>query len=333
MIKDFSLLRRGTRVYKPLNDITCCPAHPIWCDTMRFRILSAYKKVVSVLEAYLRDGIVPERLPCGIPDPQEAAELKEPGENEDQTQRQMHRRPEADKENGYDPGTKVTPEKAAEPFLAKNHEWNQQPKIEWKKLEELEDYMKRVEKREGDVHTLEVRVCSCSPLSPEINATLRDEHEMFNKCFSRVYTLGSGGMSLEEFQETYVKTPLVNIHDKKVEAAGAPKFGTYHQQYWLDGAKMIAVSVVDLLPGCLSSVCFFYNPRYSFLKLDTFSALWEIAYVRNLQRTYGGTAPAYANLRYYTRGYYFCPPSKLNYNRWNQQDVDFPSSLTASLGL
>ncbi|KAL5967674.1 Arginyl-tRNA--protein transferase 1, partial [Taenia solium] len=321
-----SLLRHGMHVYKPLNDITCCPAHPIWCDTMRFRISNAHRRTVSVLEAYLRNDLLPKRFPFEIPDPKEAAELRKPGENEDQTQRQMHRRPEAGKENGCVAGTKVRPEQAAGLSLTKIHKWNQQPKIEWKKSKELEEYMKRVEKKEKDMHTLEVRMYSCSPLSPELSATLRDEHEMLNRCFSCIYTSSPDSISLEEFQETYVETPLVGIHDEKVEAADAPKFGTYHQQYWLDGAKLIAVSVVDLLPDCLSSVYFFNDPRYSILRLDIFSALWEIAYVRNLQRIYGETVPAYANLRYYTRGYYVHRPSKMNYN-----GLYLPSYLTCPL--
>lgn len=36
---------------------------------------------------------------------------------------------------------------------------------------------------------------------------------------------------------------------------------------------MIAVGVIDLLPSCLSSVYFFYDPDYSFLSLGTYAAL------------------------------------------------------------
>ncbi|VDO67939.1 unnamed protein product [Schistosoma mattheei] len=50
-------------------------------------------------------------------------------------------------------------------------------------------------------------------------------------------------------------------------------FGSYHQQYWLDGEKLIAVGVIDLLPRCLSSVYVFYDPNYSFLHLGTYTAL------------------------------------------------------------
>ena len=37
--------------------------------------------------------------------------------------------------------------------------------------------------------------------------------------------------------------------------------------------KLIAVGVLDILPNCVSSKYFFYDPEYSFLSLGTYSAL------------------------------------------------------------
>lgn len=36
-------------------------------------------------------------------------------------------------------------------------------------------------------------------------------------------------------------------------------YGSFHQQYWLD-EELIAVGVIDILPKCISSVYFFYDP-------------------------------------------------------------------------
>lgn len=49
-------------------------------------------------------------------------------------------------------------------------------------------------------------------------------------------------------------------------------YGSFHQQYWLDG-ELIAVGVVDILPKCVSSVYLFYDPNYSHLSLGTYGAL------------------------------------------------------------
>ncbi|KAL5964328.1 Arginyl-tRNA--protein transferase 1 [Taenia solium] len=326
-VDDYELLmkrgwcRRGTLVRKPLNDITCCPRHPIWCDAMRFKISNGQKKAISIIENFLRTGQVPEGAdfePSGLKD---EAGSREPGEDEGQPQRQTPQRLEVVQEIGRDAGRRGTPEQAVGLSPAEMRERKRQLKAERNRPKELEDHMKRVERREGDEHTLDVRVYSCSPLSPEIGATLNDESAIFEKYLAKVHKAAKGTRGSEDFQETCIETSLVGIDDEEVEAAGAPKFGTYHQQYWLDGHKLIAVGVVDLLPGCLSSVYFFNDPRYSWLNLGTFSALWfvnvdlemEIAYVRNLQRTYGGTVPAYANLQYYTMGHYIHSSPKMNY--------------------
>jgi Arginine-tRNA-protein transferase, C terminus len=44
------------------------------------------------------------------------------------------------------------------------------------------------------------------------------------------------------------------------EAADQAAYGTFHMQYWL-GSALIAVSVVDVLPKCLSSVYMFWDRR------------------------------------------------------------------------
>jgi len=52
----------------------------------------------------------------------------------------------------------------------------------------------------------------------------------------------------------------------------AEGYGSFHQHYILDG-KIIAVGVIDILPYCVSSVYFYYDPEYAFLTLGTYSAL------------------------------------------------------------
>jgi len=52
----------------------------------------------------------------------------------------------------------------------------------------------------------------------------------------------------------------------------AEGYGSFHQHYVLDG-KIIAVGVIDILPRCVSSVYFYYDPDYAFLALGTYSAL------------------------------------------------------------
>lgn len=82
-------------------------------------------------------------------------------------------------------------------------------------------------------------------------------------------------------------------------------YGSFHQQYWLDN-KLIAVAVIDILPECVSSVYFFYDPDYSFLSLGTYGSLQELALTRNLQRT----TPRLYN---YYMGFYIHSCPKMRY--------------------
>lgn len=52
-----------------------------------------------------------------------------------------------------------------------------------------------------------------------------------------------------------------------------------------DRGQLIAVGVVDILPHCVSSVYFFYDPAYTAWELGKVSALVEIQLARSLQAT------------------------------------------------
>ncbi|XP_073813649.1 arginyltransferase 1 isoform X2 [Musca autumnalis] len=82
-------------------------------------------------------------------------------------------------------------------------------------------------------------------------------------------------------------------------------YGSFHQQYYLDD-KLIAVAVIDILPYCVSSVYFFYDPDYNFLSLGTYSSLREIELVQELSKTV-------PNLKYYYMGFYIHSCQKMRY--------------------
>lgn len=81
--------------------------------------------------------------------------------------------------------------------------------------------------------------------------------------------------------------------------------GSFHQQYWLDD-KLIAVAVIDILPNCISSVYFFYDPEYKFLSLGTYSSLREIAFAQQLHRDL-------PELGFYYMGFYIHSCPKMRY--------------------
>jgi len=77
--------------------------------------------------------------------------------------------------------------------------------------------------------------------------------------------------SASQFKRFLCKSPLVPTQG----------FGSFHQQYLIDG-KVVAVGVIDILPRCVSSVYLYYDPAFHFLSLGTLTSLLEIGLVRSL---------------------------------------------------
>eukprot|EP01083_Nonionella_stella_P220904 789849_1 len=84
-------------------------------------------------------------------------------------------------------------------------------------------------------------------------------------------------------------------------------FGSFHMNYRLDG-KLIAVAVVDILPRCLSSVYFFYDPAYSYLNLGGVSAMKEIELMQK-----GAASGTNEYFHYYYMGFYIHKCQKMRY--------------------
>ena len=67
------------------------------------------------------------------------------------------------------------------------------------------------------------------------------------------------------------------------------------------GGRLIGVSIVDRLPGGLSSVYMFFDPAYRSRSLGTFSVLWEVGYCQE------------ARLPYYYLGYFVAGSRTMSY--------------------
>jgi arginine-tRNA-protein transferase len=84
-----------------------------------------------------------------------------------------------------------------------------------------------------------------------------------------------------------------------------PGYGFYHQKYYCNDV-LIATGMIDILPGCLSSVYFIYDPDFSFLSLGVYSVLREVALTQTL-------AKELPDLKYYYMGYYIHSCPKMSY--------------------
>lgn len=132
-----------------------------------------------------------------------------------------------------------------------------------------------------------------------------EEHELYKRYQLKVHNDKPGHVEESSYRRFLVDSPLIYVQssgDEKVPPCG---FGSFHQQYRVDG-RLIAVGVVDILPKCLSSVYLFWDPDYAFLSLGKYSAMQEINWVKENQ-------VHCPSLQYYYLGYYIHSCSKMRY--------------------
>ena len=71
-----------------------------------------------------------------------------------------------------------------------------------------------------------------------------------------------------------------------------PGFGTHHMYHRIDG-KLIAVTVIDILPTVLVSCYCIYDPAYKFISPGVVTAIRELEYIRHLKANH------LPNIKYY----------------------------------
>ncbi|XP_037394461.1 arginyl-tRNA--protein transferase 1 isoform X3 [Pygocentrus nattereri] len=152
------------------------------------------------------------------------------------------------------------------------------------------------------VHRLEVRLVRSSPPSPQFKASFDASYQVYKLYQMAIHHDPPDKPSESQFKRFLCDSPL--------EAETSPDgpdvgYGSFHQQYWLDG-RIVAVGVIDILPSCVSSVYLYYHPDFASLSLGSYSALREISFTRQLQKQ----SP---KLSYYYLGFYIHSCPKMRY--------------------
>nr|XP_060624537.1 arginyl-tRNA--protein transferase 1 isoform X1 [Anolis sagrei ordinatus] len=152
------------------------------------------------------------------------------------------------------------------------------------------------------LHHLEVRLVPVSFEDPEFKSSFTQSAALFTKYQMSIHKDAPYECNENQFTRFLCDSPLEAEHPSNAPDCG---YGSFHQQYWLDG-KIIAVGVIDILPKSVSSVYLYYDPDYSSLSLGVYSALREIAFTRQLHEK----AP---ELSYYYMGFYIHSCPKMRY--------------------
>ncbi|WCJ19846.1 Arginyl-tRNA--protein transferase 1 [Euphorbia peplus] len=132
-----------------------------------------------------------------------------------------------------------------------------------------------------------------------------EEFELYKRYQMKVHNDTPDHVTESAYRRFLVDTPLVSVPpsgDGRVPPCG---FGSFHQQYVIDG-QLVAVGVIDILPKCLSSKYLFWDPDFAFLSLGKYAALQEISWVKQNQ-------VHCPSLQYYYLGYYIHSCSKMRY--------------------
>ncbi|XP_066477241.1 arginyl-tRNA--protein transferase 1 isoform X3 [Tiliqua scincoides] len=166
------------------------------------------------------------------------------------------------------------------------------------------------------VHQLEVRLVRSSPPSSQFKATFQESYQVYKRYQMVIHKDPPDKPTTSQFTRFLCDSPLEAENPSNGPDCG---YGSFHQQYWLDG-RIIAVGVIDILPKCVSSVYLYYDPVYSFLSLGVYSALREIAFTRKLHEKA-------SDLSYYYMGFYIHSCPKMRYKgRYRPSDLLCPET-------
>ncbi|KAI9291654.1 hypothetical protein K502DRAFT_344507 [Neoconidiobolus thromboides FSU 785] len=154
-------------------------------------------------------------------------------------------------------------------------------------------------------------------INGEANKDKKSIQKLIQPALESEFELKRSEYSLESFElfEKYQKS----IHQEDSEPEGFKRFlvdspltieedsiyGSYHYKYYYKD-QLIALEVIDILPNCLSSVYFIYDPEYKHLSLGKYSALHSICLTSNYVEDH-------LNLKYYYMGYYIHSCIKMKY--------------------
>ncbi|XP_068315890.1 arginyl-tRNA--protein transferase 2-like isoform X1 [Pyrus communis] len=132
-----------------------------------------------------------------------------------------------------------------------------------------------------------------------------EEYALYRRYQIAVHNDTPEHVTESSYKRFLVDTPLNYVPPKGDGTVPPCGFGSFHQQYVVDG-KLIAVGVIDILPRCLSSKYLFWDPDFAFLSPGKYSALQEINWVKENQAHC-------STLQYYYLGYYIHSCSKMRY--------------------
>ncbi|XP_055102915.2 arginyl-tRNA--protein transferase 1 isoform X13 [Symphalangus syndactylus] len=318
--------RSGKYVYKPVMNQTCCPQYTIRCRPLQFQPSKSHKKVLKKMLKFLAKGEVPKGscedepmdstmddavagdfalinkldIQCDLKTLSDDVKESLESEGKNSKKEEPHELLQSQDFVGERLGSGEPSHSVKVHTVPKPGKGADLSKPPCRKAKEIRKERKRLKLMQqnpaGELEGFQAQGHPPSLFPPK--AKSNQPKSLEDLIFE---SLPENASHKLEFTRFLCSSPL--------EAETPPNgpdcgYGSFHQQYWLDG-KIIAVGVIDILPNCVSSVYLYYDPDYSFLSLGVYSALREIAFTRQLHEKS-------SQLSYYYMGFYIhsCPKMK-----------------------
>ena len=175
---------------------------------------------------------------------------------------------------------------------------------------------KILQSEENSKHKFEMRLVKADLNDSFFMSSLQESYRVYRSYQTKIHHDKPYECDIQTFAGFLCDSPLVYEREEE----GRLVYGSYHHQYLVDGA-VVMVAVLDLLPGCVSSVYLYYDPDWwgqcPGLSPGTYSALREVQLTRDL------------GLGYYYMGFYIHTVSKMRYKgRFLPSDLLSPSLLS-----
>ena len=355
---DRGFQRSGKFVYKPQMKRTCCPQYVIRMDVKKFKLSKSHKSSIRKFKKYLLEGrntvnavtdFTKERTPndgacsSSVVSPA-SAELGSTSQESDQLPQVTRNACKVRK--AVKPGMGPDPEKPpCKKAKILRNERRQKKLLHQMKSQRSNittsttstvtpqgpsnaccqndiDFCQYLEEvltfPKGDdcLHKVTTQLVRIG--SKEFTESFNESFEVFRKFQTVIHKESEADAGEKQFNEFLVYTPL-----KHKEGTGkmTTDFGTYHQQYLLDG-KIFAVGVLDVLPRGVLCEYLYYDPDYRFIAPGVITALLEISltqqfYLQNPE------------MQYYYMGFYVQSCPKMNYkSRYSASSLLCPETYT-----
>ncbi|CAF0938705.1 unnamed protein product [Didymodactylos carnosus] len=308
LVDDYQLLmdrgwrKCGTYYYKALMNKTCCPLYTIRCDANYFQSTRSQRRVVHDLNNFINNNIKPTKNISTANDESVSVASNSVVDNNKNLKSIRSKRvrsktaPQQNIETNRitnNSNNNNAPDDLLKHLRARQKRW-------YRKLEKLKGqgklnsqtdirgYIKRYKRMKSNqltleemlqfdqnpVNKLELKLVRSYPPSDDFTRTFTDSHRVYKKYQMAIHGDSEFECTSSQFRRFLCESSLQPECDRlpKESTPSTVGYGCYHLQYYLNN-QLIACGVIDILPNSISSVYFYYDPDYSFLKLGVYSAL------------------------------------------------------------